>query len=91
MRDVIVLSTQYWDGPWFRKQQFASRMAAAGARVLYVEPTHSIVRAANYVGESGNPAWRSRVREVDAGVTLLTPHRVLPRPNEPGCRARAAG
>ena len=42
-RDIVCLSTQYWDETWFRKQQFLSRFARTN-RVLYVEPSFSMVR-----------------------------------------------
>jgi len=42
-RDIICLSTHYWDDRWFRKQEFMSRFARRN-RVLYVEPSFSMVR-----------------------------------------------
>ena len=43
-KNIVCLSTHYWDDPWFRKQHFMSRFAKNGNRILYVDPTFSMVR-----------------------------------------------
>lgn len=83
MRDIICLSTQYWDGPWFRKQQFTSRAAATGARVLFVEPSHSVLRRTTYLGTPGNPIVSGTSREVAERLMVFTPPRGFPKPNLP--------
>jgi len=44
-RDIICLSTHFWDERWFRKQEFMSRFARSN-RVLFVEPSFSMARGA---------------------------------------------
>lgn len=80
-RDVVILSSQYWDDAWFRKHQFAVRFARDGHRVFYVEPSHSIARRAHVAGVSANPLSGIRSRRTPEGVSVLTPGRLLPKPN----------
>lgn len=82
-RDIVILSSQYWDDSWFRKHQFAVRFARDGHRVFYVEPSHSLVRRAHVAGVGKNPVWGIRSRRTSHGVTVLTPGRLLPKPNLP--------
>lgn len=43
-RQIVCLSTHYWDDAWFRKQHFMSRFVKAGYKVAYIEPSFSIVK-----------------------------------------------
>lgn len=76
---IICAATQYWDEAWFRKQHFMRRLAAR-RRVMYVEPSFSIVRGAPERCPPGcaNPYFRARTRIVDERLTVLTPPRGLP-------------
>jgi glycosyltransferase involved in cell wall biosynthesis len=80
-RPIVCLSSQYWDGGWFRKQHFMTRFAQCGNPVLYVEPSHSIVRRAGYDGRTRNPMARSRCRASMPALWVLTPSRLPPRPH----------
>jgi hypothetical protein len=35
-KQIVCLSTHYWDDPWFRKQHFMSRFAEKGYEVAYI-------------------------------------------------------
>lgn len=77
-RDIVCISTNYWWGEWFRKQQFMSRFARDGHQVLYVEPSHSILRSTGgrpYVHNRHSRAVVSRVAE---RLWVLTPRTLLP-------------
>lgn len=82
-RPIICLPSQYWHGGWFRKHQFMSRLARMGHRVLYVEPSHSLVRRVGPDGRTKNPIMRSRCAEVAPGLHVLSPARLPPKPRMP--------
>ena len=42
--NILFFGVHYWDGPWFRKQQFAKRLSDRGHKVFYVEESVSIIR-----------------------------------------------
>jgi len=83
-RDIICLSTHYWDGRRFRKQEFMSRFARSN-RVLYVEPSFSMVRRPEpHLRElASNRFMLSRVESRNGGVSLLKPPRGLPKWTNP--------
>jgi hypothetical protein len=77
-RDIVCISTNYWHGEWFRKQQFMSRFAADGHRVLFVEPSHSMVRSAGDRPYVRNRLLRSGLEQVADRLWLLTPPKLIP-------------
>ena len=79
-RDIICLSTHYWDERRFRKQEFMAGFARAN-RVLYVEPSFSMARAPepHLRGVAGNRWLRGRLARRDANLHLLAPPRGLPK------------
>lgn len=83
-RDVVCLSTHYWDGRRFRKQEFMARFARAN-RVLYVEPSFSMARRPEpHLRElATNRFLLSTVEERDGGLHLLKPPRGLPKWTNP--------
>jgi glycosyltransferase involved in cell wall biosynthesis len=83
-RDIVCFSTHYWDERWFRKQEFMSRFARAN-RVLYVEPSFSIVRRPeSHLREAAtNRLAVARLEDRGGGVHLLTPPRGLPKWTDP--------
>jgi glycosyltransferase involved in cell wall biosynthesis len=83
LRPIICLSSQYWRGGWFRKQQFMSRLASAGHPVLYVEPSHSLLRSVGYDGRTKNPTSRSHCEAESPGLWVMTPKRLPPKPHVP--------
>src|SRR4051794_265204 len=83
-RDIICLSTHYWDERWFRKQEFMSRFARAN-RVLFVEPSFSMVRPPEGFldGIATNRQLRPRLERRDDKLFLLKPPRGLPKWSDP--------
>jgi glycosyltransferase involved in cell wall biosynthesis len=83
-RDIVCLSNHYWDERWFRKQEFMSRLARNN-RVLYVEPSYSMVRQpeAHLEEVATNRALRSRLERRGDGLYLLKPPRALPKWTHP--------
>jgi len=83
-RDIICLSTHYWDERRFRKQEFMSRFAKAN-RVLYVEPSFSMARRpeAHLREVATNRYLLSRRESRDGHTYLLKPPRGLPKWTNP--------
>ncbi len=83
-RDIICLSTHYWDDRWFRKQEFMSRFAAAN-RVLFVEPSVSMARKPEtFLRElATNRHLRTSVERREETLYLLKPPRGLPKWSHP--------
>src|SRR5437016_5850369 len=79
-RDIICLSTHYWDERGFRKQEFMSPFAE-GNRILYVEPSFSMARPyeANRREGATNRYVLSRLEDRDSNIHLLKPPRGLPK------------
>jgi glycosyltransferase involved in cell wall biosynthesis len=83
-RDIICLSTHFWDERWFRKQEFMSRFARRN-RVLFVEPSFSMARAAEeHLAEvATNRFLLPQVEHREDSVWLLKPPRGLPKWSDP--------
>lgn len=82
-RDIVCISTNYWGGEWFRKQQFMSRFARDGHRVLYVEPSHSILRSTGGRPYVHNRHSRAVVSQAAERLWVLTPRTLLPPVTQP--------
>ncbi len=83
-RDIVCLSTHFWDGPWFRKQEFMSRFSRAN-RVLFVEPSFSMARRPEpYLRHlATNRYIRRRLESRTENLFLFKPPRGLPRWTDP--------
>jgi glycosyltransferase involved in cell wall biosynthesis len=83
-RDIICLSTHYWDERRFRKQEFMSRFADAN-RVLFVEPSFSIARRpeAHLEKVASNRILRAKVEPRKSGLHILKPPRGFPKWTDP--------
>src|SRR4051812_3208712 len=83
-RDIICLSTHFWDERWFRKQEFMSRFARAN-RVLFVEPSFSMVRGPEgHLAEvATNRLLVPQLERREQNVHLLKPPRGLPKWSDP--------
>ena len=46
-KQIVCISQQYWDEPWFRKQHFMNRFVQKGYKVAYIEPSFSMLRRPN--------------------------------------------
>jgi len=65
--DIVVFGQQEWSRTWTEKQQYSTRLARRGHRVLYVDPEWSF--------ESGSPIDRLRaLAPVRAGMGLRELH-----------------
>ncbi|MBK8230734.1 MAG: glycosyltransferase [Candidatus Eisenbacteria bacterium] len=76
---IICCSTQYWEETWFRKQHFMAHLAPR-RDIVYVEPSHSILRPkpSTTPTELRNPLLAPRLRSVRDGLRIWTPPRGLP-------------
>lgn len=83
-RDIICLSTHYWDERWFRKQEFMSRFSRAN-RVLFVEPSYSMARRPRHHQRdvATNRVLRPRLEQRGENLYLLKPPRGLPKWTDP--------
>ena len=79
--DIICISTHYWNDFWFRKQHFMSRFAELGHRVLYVQPSYSMVRATDKPGIARNRFFMPLVEKISENIYLFSPPRMFPKPN----------
>lgn len=80
-RDIICISTHYWNDFWFRKQHFMSRFAKLGHRVLYVQPSYSMVRTTDKPGIAKNRFFMPLVEKISKNIYLFSPPRMFPKPN----------
>jgi glycosyltransferase involved in cell wall biosynthesis len=83
-RDIICLSTHYWDERRFRKQEFMSRFARAN-RILFVEPSFSMARSseAHLREVATNRYLLSRLESRSEHLHLLKPPRGIPKWSNP--------
>jgi glycosyltransferase involved in cell wall biosynthesis len=83
-RDIICLSTHFWDERWFRKQEFMSRFARSN-RVLFVEPSFSMARGAeeHLSDVATNRFFVPQVEQREDSLHLLKPPRGLPKWGDP--------
>jgi len=79
--DIICISTHYWNDFWFRKQHFMSRFAKLGHRVLYVQPSYSMVRSTDKPGIVRNRFFMPVVEKISENIYLFSPPRMFPKPN----------
>ena len=81
--DIICISTHYWNDFWFRKQQFIYRCIRDGYRVLYVQPSFSMVRQNPKPQIARNRWFFPLVEKIGERLYLFSPPRQLPKPNTP--------
>lgn len=79
-KQIVCISTHYWNDPWFRKQHFMSRFVKEGFKVAYVEPSFSMVRKPNDYRSSyqTNLPFRCKVKKIDNNLLIIKPPRCLP-------------
>jgi len=78
--DIICISTHYWNDFWFRKQHFMSRFAALGHRILYVQPSFSVMRMNEKPGIARNRLVLPFLEKQTENIYLFSPPRLLPKP-----------
>jgi glycosyltransferase involved in cell wall biosynthesis len=91
-RDIVCLSTQYWDERWFRKQQFMSRFSREN-RILFVEPSFSMARGPERHRRhvATNRFFRPRLERREDHLFLLKPPRGLPKWSAPSIERATYG
>ncbi len=79
-KQIVCISTHYWDDAWFRKQQFMSRFVKNGYKVAYIEPTFSIVRKPDEFKKKyqTNRPFKVVVEKRDENLFILKPPRGIP-------------
>ena len=82
-KDIICISTHYWNDFWFRKQHFMSRFAELGHRLLYVQPTFSMVRQNSKKQIAKNRYFIPFLEKLSRRIYLLSPPRLLPKQTQP--------
>lgn len=82
-KSIICISTHFWHDYWFRKQHFMSRFAEKGYRVLYVQPTHSMVRKYRKPELSKNRNILPSIERLNRNIILFNPPKLLPKPMIP--------
>jgi hypothetical protein len=76
--NILFYGGHYWDrGPWFRKQQFASRLSKRGHRVFYVEDSPSIIRRKK---NDKNLFFKTVYKKINNNLFIITPSAVFPFP-----------
>ena len=81
-KNIVCLSNHYWNEAWFRKQHFMSRFAKNGNRILYVEPTFSMVRKP-HKDVAKNRFFKPILEKVDENIFVLKPPQALPKWTNP--------
>ncbi len=82
--NILFYGGHYWDhGSWFRKQQYASRLAKRGHRVFYIEDSVSMVRKND---SHKNELFKTKVQKINDNLFIITPSAIFPFPRNPYSR-----
>jgi hypothetical protein len=79
-KQIVCISTHYWNDPWFRKQHFMSRFAKKGYKVAYIEPTFSIVKKPDTYksGYQTNRPFKVTVERKNDNLFIIKPPQGMP-------------
>jgi len=79
-KQIVCISSHYWDDAWFRKQHFMSRFVKKGYEVAYIEPSFSMVRTADSDKKNyqTNKLFEVSVERKNRNLLLIKPPRYLP-------------
>ena len=76
--NILFFGGHYWDrGPWFRKQQFASRLSKREHKVFYVEGSISMLRKK---ATDKNKYFETDCKKVTENLFVITPSALFPFP-----------
>lgn len=75
--NILFWGIHYWDSPWFRKQQFAKRLADRGHKVFFVEDSDSIIRR---MKNDRNLPFKSTIKKINENLYIITPSSLFPYP-----------
>jgi len=81
-KNIVCISDNCWNGRWYRKQHFMYRFAKNNNRILYVEPTVSLV-GKSPGNVTGNRFFKSALEKIDKNIFLLKLPRALPKRMNP--------
>ncbi len=77
--NILFYGGHKWEsGPWFRKQQFASRLTGRGHNVFYIESTVSIVRKSKFKEIF---YFKTSFKKINEKLYIITPSALFPFPN----------
>jgi len=79
-KQIVCLSSHYWNDSWFRKQHFMSRFNKKGYKIAYVEPSFSILRQAEISKKeyANNKFFSSIVEKINKNFFIIRPPRYVP-------------
>ena len=80
-KQIVCISTHYWDDPWFRKQHFMSRFVKKGYKVAYIEPSFSMMqKPEEHRGRyQTNKLFSVSVEKREDNLYIIKPPRGLPK------------
>ena len=77
--NILYYGGHYWDrGAWFRKQQFASRLAKRGHTIFYIEDSVSMIRKTD---NHKNKYIITSFNKINNNLYIITPSCLFPLPN----------
>jgi len=76
--NIVFFGGHYWDrGSWFRKQQFAKRLAQRKHNVFYVEQSISMIRKTS---NDKNSYLKTKINKIYENLFVITPSTFFPFP-----------
>ncbi len=75
-QNIICISTMPWDFLWTRKQRFMLLLSKQDNKILYVEPTHSMLEKTRE--EKKKNSLLPRLKKINDNLSVLTPPLVFP-------------
>lgn len=77
--NILFYGGHKWgSGPWFRKQQFASRLCKRGHKVFYIESSVSMMRIKSTDEIS---YFKTKINKINENLYIITPSALFPFPN----------
>ncbi len=77
--NIVFYGGHHWEtGPWFRKQQFASRLAERGHKIFYIESSVSMLKKTS---KHKNLYLKTQSKEINDNLFIISPSTLFPLPN----------
>jgi len=79
-KQIVCISSHYWEDRWFRKQHFMSRFHKEGYKVAYIEPSFSMLRKAHDSKKiyMTNGIFNTKVKSIDKNFFVIKLPKYLP-------------
>lgn len=79
-KQIVCISSHYWEDPWFRKQHFISRFHKKGYKIAYVEPSYSMVKQAEISKKeyANNKIFNSTFKKISKNFFVIKPPKYIP-------------